>query len=154
MKSVLLATALVLSCSLASAADMADFAFSPTVGDTTIKISRIGFKERHWAKQFCQKLGMKIAHPSTIEAITVTTAPQTDKRIHNAIYFKVEANGKVMSGIWGWLSEEESPEKTLDIFMKFDGDSQKSADNFTDINNLLLSSGYTPYKLPAICEKK
>lgn len=154
MKCVLLATAFVLSCSHASAAGMADFAFSPTVGDTTIKISRIGFKERHWAKQFCQKLGMKIASPQTVEAITVTTAPQTDKRIHDAIYFKVEANGKVMSGIWSWLSEEESPEKNLDIFMKFDGESQKSADNLAEINNILMSNGYTPYKLPAICEKK
>ncbi|MNL11755.1 hypothetical protein D3C87_1326020 [compost metagenome] len=154
MKHVLLATVLVLSCTQVFAKGMADFAYSPTVGDTSIKISMMGFKERHWAREFCRSLGMKLASPSTIEAITVTTAPQTDKRIHNAIYFKVQNDDKVLKGIWGWLSAEESPEKNLDIFMKFDGESQKSADNFADINNILLSNGYTPYKLPAICEKK
>lgn len=127
--------------------DWEKLATSHTVNGQTLKISRMTFKERYFAFQFCQKIGMVLADIKTItEASKDAKAPQA------AIKFKADLGDTLLDGIWAWTSEPVKKVKDASVFIQLNGNPKVDIENFNEVNHFLLSKGVTPYKgLPAIC---
>ena len=59
----------------AGAVDWNDYASTVTVLRTPLKVSKIEFKERSLAKQFCDKLEMKLANFATLRKAAANAEP-------------------------------------------------------------------------------
>lgn len=150
MKKVFLTTLMMIvsSTALAAGFDWESRAKAYKLNEkTTLKISTILFTERTYAFQFCGFLGMELAD--------INTAIQVSKNKdipHKITKFYADLGTRKMEGIWAWTSEPVKKVRDASVFIQLDGNQKVEIQNFTEVNQFLLSQGVVPYKgIPAIC---
>ena len=134
----------------ASAADWNEFASTVKVLDTQLKVSKITFDKRTFAKQFCDKLDMRLAMFSTLRKAATNAEPKL-----KAVSFRADTNAGLVTGIWGWSDGEVVKADDDHVTVLLDDDTEIIDSSLTRMNRWLIASGMTPYKgLPAICETR
>ncbi|WP_413290404.1 hypothetical protein [Bdellovibrio sp. HCB337] len=146
MNKFLLFSVLLFQFANAFAFDWNAMATPVKVGGTELKVSKITFDDRNFARQFCEKLNMKLADFSTLEKAAHASPPM------KAVLFVADTNDGKISGIWGWNTEKKYLVKDTSIDLKFDGDQEITPTSLDLINQNAPKWGITPYKgLPAVC---
>lgn len=138
---------LATSSALATTFDWEKLATPHEVNGQTLKISRMTFKDRTFAFQFCQKIGMELADIKTI----IEAARNPAKPLTVAI-FKADIGSEVLTGVWAWTSEPVKKVNDAKVFVQLDGNPKVDIQQLGEVNRFLLQNGTTPYKgLPAVC---
>ncbi|QDK36219.1 hypothetical protein [Bdellovibrio sp. NC01] len=149
MKTILMALSLVLTSAFAHAADFdwSKMADEVKVADVTYKVSKMKFKERLFAQEFCSKLGMKLASFQSLVDVAVY-APKV-----RSVHFRADFSDEdIKSGIFGWYNSKVTKTGDNCVVLKLRNE-EAQVTSLTEINKWLSQNGVTPYKeLPAICE--
>lgn len=135
------------SSAFAAGFDWEKMAIPHVVNGQTLKVSRMTFKDRFFAFQFCQKIGMELADINTI----IKAARNSTKPLSVAI-FKADIGSEVLTGVWAWTSEPVKKVNDAKVFVQLDGNPKVDFEQLGEVNQFLLRNGTTPYKgLPAVC---
>jgi len=150
MNKVFLAALVIFNVSTSFAVDWNDFAKSYQIQGKTLKVSKMTFKDRTFAQQFCGKLGMELA-----DIRTIVEASRDSENPIPAAKFKADFGTEVFEGVWGWTSEKVKMADDAKVFIQRDGTLKVDIMQFSEVNNFLISKGVMPYKgLPAICRPR
>ncbi|MNL34616.1 hypothetical protein D3C87_1565990 [compost metagenome] len=150
MNKVFLAALVIFNVSTSFAVDWNDFAKSYKIQGETLKVSKINFKDRFFAHEFCGKLDMELA-----DIRTIVEASRDEKNPIAAAKFKADFGNEVFVGVWGWTSEKVKMADDAKVFVQRDGTLKVDIMQFSEVNNFLISNGMMPYKgLPAICRPR
>ena len=151
MKNKIAAVILTISASQAFAFNWESVAKKIQLGDRTVKVSTILFKERFFAQEFCKSVKMTLASQETIEATANVSEGLRKQVILRADIDETPAIETI--GIWGWTNDPIVKTGDATVFLKYADGSGLDTYQFLGLNNWLVKKGLMPYKgLPAICE--
>lgn len=147
MNKFLLFSALLFQFTNASAFDWNALASAAKVDGMELKVSKMTFENRNFARQFCEKLNMKLADFSTLERAVHADPPV------KAVLFVAHTNSGKLTGIWGWSTEKKMLVKDTSVDLKLEGDQDITPTSLEIFNQNAPGWGVTPYKgLPAVCQ--